>query len=283
MYEDRAAQNVIAKNLDGSIIELQAAIPADSDENWAAKRDNLNGQLRDRRSQLKTAESEAEKNLSEQIKDMRRIAREKIGEIEARLSKDIRDAEVESHVFLGEVTRSLQNDIESLTAEHAEAREKAESATMAKALKDQLTKAIDKRGDAVEKSDNFTARMKRLDEVKLEKLKHLPIPGADFTDGELYIDGRPFRQLNGSDQMLVAIQIGKLAGGDLAFMVSDYFTEIDEDRIGELAELLPKAGMQLAAAFRIRGEALTVRPIRTPEDIAALKAAIRESVETIPV
>jgi len=283
MYEDRAAQNVIAKNLDGSIIELQAAIPADSDENWAAKRDELAGELRDKRTAVADGRSKAQSAIDAGTDVLMEEVGKKIRDIQEQLAADIRVVEIETEKWLTEQTATLQSDIERLTAEHAEAREKAESATMAKALKDQLTKAIDKRGDAVEKSDNFTARMKRLDEVKLEKLKHLPIPGADFTDGELYIDGRPFRQLNGSDQMLVAIQIGKLAGGDLAFMVSDYFTEIDEDRIGELAELLPKAGMQLAAAFRIRGEALTVRPIRTPEDIAALKAAIRESVETIPV
>ena len=278
MYEDRTKYNVLARELDGSVADLQRSIPPDSGVDWAGTRDNLGGQLRQKRSELEQAESGAKKSLEAATKELERVANDKIRDIREKLANDIQDATAESNKFLRQQTATLQAELEHLTDEHATARQNAEAATMALALRAQLKKAIDKRGDAVQMADDLTARMKRLDAAKLKKLKELPIPGADFKDGELYIDGGPLRHLNDSDRMLVAIQIGKQAVGELGFMVSDYFTEVDEDRIGELAALLPAAGLQLAAAFRIRGEDLKVRPIRTPEDIAELKAAIRESV-----
>ena len=278
MYEDRTKENVAAKNLDGEVAGIEKGIPPDSDEDWAAERDRLAGVVASSRQLLINAGNESNTERSNRAGALNAEANQKIQAIKDRLRDDLDALEDELVQALDERTTSLRADLELATTQHATAREKAESATMARALKAQLKKAIDKRGDAVEKAENLTKRIKKLDAVKLEKLKTLPIPGTDFVDGEIYIDGGPLRQLNWSDQVLIAIQLAKLAGGDLGFMVSDYFTEVDEDRIWELAELLPKAGLQLAAAFRIRGEDLKVRPIRTPEDIAELKAAIRESV-----
>ncbi|HUX02319.1 MAG TPA: AAA family ATPase, partial [Phycisphaerae bacterium] len=142
MYEDRTKYNVLAKELDGSVADLQKSIPPDSGVDWAGTRDDLGGQLRQKRNELRQAESGAEISLAAATKELERVANDQIRDIREKLAENIQAAAAESNKFLREQTTTLQADLELATTRHATAREKAESATMARALKAQLKKAI---------------------------------------------------------------------------------------------------------------------------------------------
>jgi predicted ATPase len=87
-----------------------------------------------------------------------------------------------------------------------------------------------------------------LDKLKKGKLEQTPIPGLEFRNGDIYMDGTPFEQLNTQTRIFLACQIGSLKFGKLPLMVVDEIESVDEMRWAEFVAGVKEAGFQLIAA-----------------------------------
>ena len=87
-----------------------------------------------------------------------------------------------------------------------------------------------------------------LDKLKKGKLEQTPIPGLEFRNGDIFMDGTPFEQLNTQNRIFLACQIGSLRFGKLPLMVVDEVENVDEMRWAEFCAGVKEAGFQLIAA-----------------------------------
>lgn len=74
-------------------------------------------------------------------------------------------------------------------------------------------------------SQSLTGQLTRLDEIKLDLLKQLPIPGAEVKDGDIYIDDIPFDRVNNSRRVKFAMALAMLRKSPL--IIVDSIEQLD--------------------------------------------------------
>jgi hypothetical protein len=81
----------------------------------------------------------------------------------------------------------------------------------------------------IQKSDSLTAYLDKLNDLKTGLVASSPIPGMDIVDGELYLDGIPFRLVNKARQIDVWFQISNLSKSKCQTVVCDDFEHLDSE------------------------------------------------------
>ena len=99
-----------------------------------------------------------------------------------------------------------------------------------------------------EKSKNLTETLATIEQIKIELLKDLPIPGLEIVDGEILQNGITFDRLNTAEQIKIALTVAQLRMGELKLLIVDGVERLDEDAINELKQQADSQGLQLFLA-----------------------------------
>ena len=99
-----------------------------------------------------------------------------------------------------------------------------------------------------EKSKNLTETLATIEQIKIELLKDLPIPGLEIVDGEILQNGITFDRLNTAEQIKIALTVAQLRMAELKLLIVDGVERLDEDAINELKQQADSQGLQLFLA-----------------------------------
>lgn len=156
------------------------------------------------------------------------------------------------------VTTMVAERIAPLKSEQATLSEKISAANRAEATRATIG-TMRKRGqDKAAEYDRYTTAIEILDAARERKLEHLPIPGLDFRDGEVLVDGVPWGVCNTARLAEIAVQHCGLIGGTLPLIVDDNSEKLDADTKAALNAVLVANGYQVIYADVVAGEPLNI-------------------------
>lgn len=237
IYDERTAQNRIGKQAEGNEQELHRAladIPKEMDStDWRAA---------ERAAAQKIAE--VDRLLAEE-KDRIRAAMEREIEVIRERARQETEAAVAEH-------KPVRDD---LVARREKARAMVEEGVRLQALRDQHAKAMEKTREHNLLSMKLEAALQKLDALREDALKALPIAGVEFKNGELHVDGVPFDQLNTARQFELCFVLARLSAGDLGLMVCDRAESLDQQTWDEFcAAVANEDGVQAVVARVSEGD-----------------------------
>jgi energy-coupling factor transporter ATP-binding protein EcfA2 len=259
IYEERRTANVRAREAEGAVVSLKSSLPVDDGTDWKAKAENIEDGIRVLDDHISVVKVKVSAEAELQKAALRAAAQEKVVEVEVVAEQVIEAASAE-----------VECQVRELRLQLGEARQKAEQATRASALRGQVVEWQLKAREANFNADCLRRDLEALDVLKKSKLDSLPVPGVaigdildakgDVKGKDLAVNGVLWPHVNTSEQMLVAMQIGLQGAGELPLLICDHGGEFDDERLSDLAAKAKAAGIQLLIA-RAEPKPLTVEVI----------------------
>ena len=247
-YSERTDVNRRLRDLQGAISEQRAMLPKAMDTDWVSEQERIEEEIAAKRSLLQHIALEVAKATSGEKMAAQAEAERKIEEIRRELQAEMDRINAKATELLQAETAPINADIVDLSAELAGARAKADEQKRAAGVKAVIERNQIQYQEQLALEGRLNLVLKALDDLKLSKLRELPIDGLDIRDGEIYIDGVPFDHLNTQKQMYVVIQAAELAAGELNLMVIDRAESLDQERFDHLKGWIAETGKQLIAA-----------------------------------
>jgi len=255
LMEERREVNVAGKELDGTIARIEQTLPEDGETDWAAEVSRIQGELSTSEQYIAAAEGDrdawvaAEKGKAiTEYHHKINVLKDEIAKLENGRNEATREVEREGQRLYDESVAEAGESLATLREEAATAKQKADEATRAGALREQLQQFRDEAQVKQTASDNLTGCIDRMRKLKTDILSDLPIDGVDIRDGEVYVSDTPWPHVNTSEQYMVAAQVSSLKASELPFKILDRAEQLDEDRFNALAEGYAEAGLQLVVA-----------------------------------
>lgn len=156
------------------------------------------------------------------------------------------------------VTAAVAKLIAPLKTEQVTLSEKISAANRAEATRGTIATMRRRGNDKAAEYDRYTTAIEILDAAREAKLEHLPIPGLDFQDGEVLVDGVPWGVCNTARLAEIAVQHCGLIGGTLPLIVDDNSEKLDADTKAALNAVLVANGYQVIYADVVAGEPLNI-------------------------
>jgi DNA repair exonuclease SbcCD ATPase subunit len=119
--------------------------------------------------------------------------------------------------------------------------------------KTDLEKQRDSYKDLTKKINGIDSKKKRL----LEESK-LPVSGLEFDDGGVILNGLPFEQASGAEQLRVSVAIGLAANPKLKVLLIKDGSLLDEENLKIVGEMAEEAGAQIWLERVGTGEEISV-------------------------
>jgi hypothetical protein len=268
LIERRTEVNRAVKQYDGSISELEKALPEDEDRDWGEELSILQRQISveeqavaaasgDRDAWIEGQKSEKTQDYQGKIRDLeKQIQTLQTARIEA-----LNEIKEEGQRLYEEAVSETRKKITGLKEQAATAAQKADEATRAGVIKNELAKSRQKAQVQQTESDQLTLCIDKLRGLKKTILDNLPIDGVDIREGDVYVDDTPWDQVNTSDQHIVAAQVSALKDDRLPFRIIDDAEHLDEERMEALGQGYREAGFQVVLACKTTYSDLTVETI----------------------
>jgi energy-coupling factor transporter ATP-binding protein EcfA2 len=271
VFGTRKTLNKSVRDSEGTIASLRQGMPAEDGADWAAKWKELEAEATDVEVQIRDAEKQAVNEYLAAANELRQARDGAIADLQkqiAELEKAIKVAGQLCESRIAEV-RNEQDSKLKVIAERAKpardtlATEKAQawerSQAQGKALGARQTieaMAVKVRADSVE-AERLTRVLDALDALRRRKLDELPIPGVELKDGEVYVGGVPFEQLNTAQQFALSIRLAKLKLGRLPLIILDHCEAFSSETWELFRESAKESGLQIVTA-RVSDTPLTV-------------------------
>jgi hypothetical protein len=273
LEDKRTIVNRDGKKLDGSIAELEKALPEDAGEDWAEAHSGLMEQISkreqliaglggDRDAWVETEKTKVRERDAEKIAELR----EQIAVLESAREQSLSMVETEGQRLYDEAVAEHREAIAELREKSATAKQKADESARSQFVTQQLKEKREEAGQLQVESDDLTRCIDKMRGLKKSILDDLPIAGVDVRDGEIYVNNTPWPHVNLSERYLVAAQVSALNRGELPFRVHDNADHFDKERMEGLVQGYKEAGFQVVFASVTQDKELTVQdPTEAPE------------------
>lgn len=265
VYKARTEVNTLAKQADAAVQRLSQSLAEDDKANWPAEVGRIQGErdkamkaLADRERQVESEASAARAYVNARFDEaIRRLNAARDKQLQA-----IGKAEVEA---VKQVRSEEQAGIDNLTSELATAQERARKAAQADVWRQEVRTASGQADQHKRAAAVLTAKLDRIDDLKQQKLKAMEdrLPGMEVRDGELYVNGVPFDDLNTGEQYMRAFQVGALAPGQLGIMIADRAEALGPVNWEAFQEAALQSGYQIFTT-RVTSGTLEVQCIDAP-------------------
>lgn len=263
--DQRTETNRSLKQLDATIAQLEGALPPDGDTDWQMQADQLQTKAAEAEQSIQAAVGDRDVWIETEKADKVQEHSEKVEVLRLQMvaldkerDEAVREVEREASRIYEESVAETRELLQGLSGQLATARQKAEEATRADATKQTVQGFRDQAASKQATSDELTACIDKMRELKKGVLSELPIPGVDIREGEVYVDDTPWPHVNTSAKYLVAAQVSALEKCALPFKILDSAEQLDGENLGYLKEGYAQAGLQLVLAMVTEGEGLTV-------------------------
>lgn len=251
-YDERTALNRKVRDLEGTIKDMERALPADLGKDWGAERERLNAQLSSVGSEITSLAAQIELEAEQEKTRKRGEIQVKIDALNAELSEHLTLVDKTASDTLADSTAALESERATLSEQLGTAKAKADQEQQAVGIRNAIVDRKKALEGHISEEMRLSEIIERLDKLKHAKLKELPIEGLDLKlDSEgrpvILIGGLPLDKLNRQQQLYVAIQAVSLAEGKLPLILCEA-AELDDKHVQELSEAAKGAGLQLVLA-----------------------------------
>lgn len=271
---------------DGAVARLQGSLPADDSTDWPAKlaeaeRNQIKvvGLINERKAEIegarRTAIETAAAEWSAAVQGINAEIDAKIRALEAertdrnaiaRTAKDVAtdlagatarrelaELDTESQPFVTEAAAAIETAKQGLAAHHRAA-----------GLRDEIEIQLTTCREAHFKYDQFTKVLERLDALRADKLKALPIPELVVEGETVLLGGIPWQNVNTAKRVEVALQLCTLRAGKLGVLFLDDAEHLDTDTRLLLEQEIARAGFQLIEAIVADQPELLIETVEQP-------------------
>ena len=245
IYDERRTANVAADQAAKTVESLKAGLGEDDATDWAAVETEQRSKLEAAKLARQDYESTARTEMQQEVAKIADNFARQIRALEE--SRDKAVAALRS-MYEGNIAANgvaYGGEIETLTAIHAEAREKAQQQQRSAGTRQQVQVFAATAKAAEAKSEKLTAELKAIDALKAKKLAQDGIPGMEFRKGEIYVDGIKFDALNRAERFKLAINICKRGAGELPLMLVDDADCLVGEDWEEFVRIAAESGMQV--------------------------------------
>lgn len=87
-------------------------------------------------------------------------------------------------------------------------------------------------------TETMTDALRKLEGLKVEAMKYLPVDGLEIIDGELRFDNLPFRMVNTAEQIRVALNLATVTAGELGIILLDGIERLQPSRRAKVIEAI---------------------------------------------
>lgn len=204
----------------------------------------LDGANREQVDQLKAEAQEA-------IDFWKQDLAERIASRQQRLNEDLAKVRQKTDELRATIDEDTQPRMQAAQAEIARLNQLREEVGRGEQVRKMLAETESKLKEVEARSSAYTLALKRLDALKVEKVKAIDIDGVSITeDGEIMVGDVPYDRVNTAEQVRVACQIAqkRLAGKDLPLLFMDGAECLDDETMGMFEEYMREHGIQAVFA-----------------------------------
>lgn len=246
VYDERTGTNRAVREKQGTISQLEAAVPpapagADGDEDDLQA--GLEAAAQQRDSTLQRITVKIDGLRAKAAADIDAIRAEMQQRIDA-VREDLAEQERRATAAREKDVTAFTEAAAPLNAQLAAIRHDREAAGRRKQTLETIEAMRTELGALQDEAARQTAALEQIDAYKSALLSSLPIPGLEVKDGEIYRDGVPFDRLNTSQQVGIAIEIAKLRAADLGIICCDGLELMDSDHFEALRAQAADSGLQ---------------------------------------
>lgn len=268
--EQRRREGQVRDDADGAINRLQKSLPEDDGIDHAGRLRELETEgleieraIADRRveveSQVAAALQQARKDAGEVSAAAEREYREALAAIEkiraeklATAQSSLKERELAIADLKGKELADLEREAapeqQRVAAETAAVKEKLAAHHRAHTLRQEIEIQLSTLRAAAWKYDQLSGVLERLDHLRLEKLNHLPVAGLVVEDGQVYLDGVEWANVNLARRVEAVLQICTQRSGRLPLLLIDDSEHLDSETRAAIEEGLAVAGFQVIEA-----------------------------------
>jgi len=231
IYEKRKAANVIQRDTEGTVKTLQAALGTQEGEtkDWESELRDLQAERATVDCQLADAEKAIIASATKEEHAVINEINEKISKLAEERATRVASIKAREAEALKHNEDAAKPERERIAGELAVAQEKVKAQSRDKATRASIEAARAKVREYFQKSDKFDKSLRALEELKKKKLAEQPLEGIELRDGEVFVDGIPFDELNTARQYLTAFSVAALKCGDLGLMIADRCEALESD------------------------------------------------------
>lgn len=291
VYDQRTGENRSAKEKRAAIEQLNKAIaplaedPTPKAHETQRRFNAMEADIAAAKAQALTILNEEKEKVRERIRTETAAVREKCQSEVAELQRQIAEIKQAAAIREGELTGKGLQEIGALEAQtreaigNYEAGKHAQRDEMQRELAElgaqvrQWQRAIETRESIAsltkQAEDNealsagYSAALERLDALKEDLLKNLPVKGLTIRDGMLWGGPKhdvPFHRLNTAERVKIAMRIAKWRAGTLPLVCFDNAECLDNETWAMFEKALPESGLQ-AFVTRVTQGPLTIRTV----------------------
>lgn len=260
IFDERTAENRIAKESAAAAKQFRAGISGENPELLKAEREAAKSELsalHSRREEAAFAATAAEKK---EISDLEALQVEDRTELQ-NLRNKIRDLEEKIRIrsqnidaAKGREAAAAKNSYQETAAAVSELEgrirlldSKIEAASREAGLREAAEKSEQKSRAAEERSKTLSGDLETIAEFRKRALANLPIPGLEVREGEVYFEGVVFDRLNTAKRFELAIEVAKIRAGELALVPIDGLEAFDAETFAEFERAAEASGVQFVA------------------------------------
>jgi hypothetical protein len=249
LYKSRTAANTSARDAEGTVKSLNAALPDEDGKDWQAALVALDAERTDIEGQITDAEKAAAEACSADEAEIVRDITDRIAALQQEKESRLQVVREVKAAKLKKIADVAKPERDRLAGECATARANATAQAKAAGARESINAMRAKVRRHFEESERLTAQIEALDDLRKRKMDSLPIEGVTVVDGEMFVDGVKFDQLNTAGLAALCIRLARLnKSGSLPFMVADRSECFDAEVWPDLCEAVEKAGIQVLAA-----------------------------------
>lgn len=248
VYDRRTGANKDQRDAAGACERLMKSLPDDDQKDWGAKLTTLQVDQRSIEVQIGDAKRLAIKRHADETGTI-------VADIDLRIEKlriekqaQLAIANQKREQALADIDAASEPERLRVTAELAIAQERFGQSQKAQGVRDLIEENRTKAREAAILSDHLSSAINALDELKLSKLKNLPIEGLTFEVDQFLVDATPWEHVNTARKIDVVLQIAALRRKELPFMVLDDAEHLDAEGLEALRLGAVAMGFQVIAA-----------------------------------
>ena len=170
--------------------------------------------------------------------------------------------------LLDQLDADSKPELEKAIAEVERLKAQVEAQTRAVTLKQEIEVQLIAHRSASWKYDELSGVLQRLEAMRIQKLKNLPVPGLDFEDGFPRLDGIEWQNVNLARRVEAVLQICCQQTGKLPLILIDDCEHLSLETRTLIEQGLIESGYQVMECIVSDGP-LTIETIGTNEPVAA--------------
>lgn len=151
--------------------------------------------------------------------------------------------------LLADLEKEAQPEQERVAAEISVLKEKIQASARADALRQEIDSQRGIMQSAARTYDRLSEVLQNLEQLRLDKLNDLPVQGLVVEDGEVYLDGIPWMNVNLARRVEAVLQICTQRAGKLSLLLIDDSEHLDQETRAAIEQGLAEAGFQVIEAI----------------------------------